>query len=115
MGVINVSGIVRSAFRSAYLGYYAFVPHVGPGYMTEGLALALRWAFGGLHLHRVEANIQPGTKHRGSACTRSEICVGGSVVRDREPASRAEPSAAGRLLTPEMVSQVFYSLHDRSE
>src|SRR2546426_10648969 len=58
--------------------------------------MALRWAFGGLHLHRVEANIQPGTKHRGSACTRSEICVGGSVVRDREPASRAEPSAAGR-------------------
>ena len=45
--------------RSAYLGYYAFVPHAGRGYMSEGLALALRWAFRELHLHRVEANIQP--------------------------------------------------------
>ena len=58
-GVINVSEIVRGAFQSAYLGYYAFVPHAGRGHMTEGLALALRWAFGTLHLHRVEANIQP--------------------------------------------------------
>ena len=28
--------------------------------MTEGLAQALRWIFGELRLHRVEANIQPG-------------------------------------------------------
>jgi [ribosomal protein S5]-alanine N-acetyltransferase len=61
-GVINVSEIVRGAFQSAYLGYYAFVPHAGRGYMTEGLALALRWAFGTLRLHRVEANIQPGNE-----------------------------------------------------
>jgi [ribosomal protein S5]-alanine N-acetyltransferase len=59
VGVINVSEIVRGAFHSAYLGYYAFVPHAGRGYMTEGLALALRWVFGPLRLHRVEANIQP--------------------------------------------------------
>src|SRR5262245_28113288 len=60
VGVINVSEIVRGSFRSAYLGYYAFVPHAGRGYMTEGLTLALRWAFRELRLHRVEANIQPG-------------------------------------------------------
>jgi ribosomal-protein-alanine N-acetyltransferase len=58
--VINVNEIVRGAFRSAYLGYYAFLPHVGHGYMSEALALALRWAFGALRLHRVEANIQLG-------------------------------------------------------
>src|SRR5688572_4124949 len=62
VGVINISEIVRGSFHSAYLGYYAFVPHVGQGYMTEGLTLALRWAFGGLRLHRVEANIQPGNE-----------------------------------------------------
>lgn len=62
VGVINVSEIVRGPFRSAYLGYYAFVPHAGRGYMTEALTLALRWAFGGLRLHRVEANIQPGNQ-----------------------------------------------------
>ena len=62
VGVINVSEIVRGAFRSGYLGYYAFVPHARRGYMTEGLALALRWAFGELRLHRVEANIQPNNR-----------------------------------------------------
>ena len=54
-----MSEIVRSAFQSAYLGYYAFRPHAGQGYMTEGLALVLRHAFGTLGLHRLEANIQP--------------------------------------------------------
>jgi [ribosomal protein S5]-alanine N-acetyltransferase len=62
VGVINVSEIVHGASRSAYLGYYAFVPHAGRGYMTEGLALALRWVSRELHLHRVEANIQPGNE-----------------------------------------------------
>jgi len=37
-----------------------FVPHAGRGHMSEGLRLVLRRAFGGLGLHRVEANIQPG-------------------------------------------------------
>ncbi len=60
VGVVNVSEIVRAAFQSAYLGYYAFRPHAGQGYMTEGLGLVLRHAFQGLGLHRLEANIQPG-------------------------------------------------------
>jgi [ribosomal protein S5]-alanine N-acetyltransferase len=59
VGVVNVSEIVRSAFQSAYLGYYAFRPHAGQGYMTQGLALVLRHAFATLGLHRLEANIQP--------------------------------------------------------
>jgi ribosomal-protein-alanine N-acetyltransferase len=62
VGVINVNEIVQGPFRSAYLGYYAFVPHAGRGNMSEGLALALRWAFRELHLHRVEASIQPGNE-----------------------------------------------------
>src|SRR5262249_43375703 len=31
VGVINISEIVRAAFQSAYLGYYAFRPHAGKG------------------------------------------------------------------------------------
>jgi [ribosomal protein S5]-alanine N-acetyltransferase len=42
-----------------YLGYWVGAPFEGQGYMREGLALALRRAFGALKLHRVEANIQP--------------------------------------------------------
>lgn len=61
-GVINLNEIVRGLFQSAYLGCYAFLPHVGRGYMGEGLLLTLRRAFGELGLHRLEANIQPDNK-----------------------------------------------------
>ncbi len=58
-GVVNFSEIVRGAFQSAYVGYYAFAPLAGAGYMTEGFVLALDFAFHDLDLHRVEANVQP--------------------------------------------------------
>jgi ribosomal-protein-alanine N-acetyltransferase len=63
-GVINVSQIFHGNFRSAYLGYYAGARFIGQGYMSEGLRLVLRHAFGALGLHRLEANIQP--KNRAS-------------------------------------------------
>ena len=88
VGVINVSEIVRGPFRSAYLGYYAFAPHAGHGYMTEALTLALSWAFRGLRLHRVEANIQPGNQA-------SRALVRGLGFR-REGFSRRYLKVAGR-------------------
>lgn len=62
VGVVNVSEIVLGAFRSAYLGYYAFVPNAGRGMMTRGMALVIAKAFRELKLHRLEANIQPGNE-----------------------------------------------------
>ena len=59
VGVLNLSEIVRGAFKSAYLGYYAFAPLAGHGYMTEALALLLDAAYRDVGLHRVEVNIQP--------------------------------------------------------
>ena len=58
-GVLNLSEIVRGAFESAYLGYYALAPHAAAGYMTEAMVLVLDTAFDELGLHRVEANVQP--------------------------------------------------------
>lgn len=58
-GFAMLGQIHLGALRSAYIGYYAFAPHDGHGYMTEGLRLVLRHAFGTLKLHRVEANVQP--------------------------------------------------------
>jgi len=58
-GVININEIVRGIFCSAYLGYYAFEPHDGRGYMKKGLCAVLSEAFGRERLHRLEANIQP--------------------------------------------------------
>jgi len=59
VGVFNLSQISYGNFCSAYLGYFAFEPFAGQGYMTEALGLVLRFAFRALGLHRVEANIQP--------------------------------------------------------
>ena len=62
VGVVNISEIVRGVFRSAYLGYYAFVPHAGRGLMREGLMRVITDAFRRHRLHRLEANIQPGNR-----------------------------------------------------
>src|SRR4051794_22687494 len=59
VGLFELSGIVRGTFQNAYLGYWAGGPYAGQGYMGEGMELTLRFAFGELRLHRVEANIQP--------------------------------------------------------
>ena len=60
--MLIVSQIVRGAFQSAYLGYYASARHAGQGLMREALEQVLDHAFGPLALHRLEANIQPGNQ-----------------------------------------------------
>ncbi|MFJ9682483.1 GNAT family N-acetyltransferase [Streptomyces sp. NPDC101194] len=59
-GFININNIVRGGFLCGALGYGAFAHAAGRGLMSEGLELVLRYAFGPLGLHRLEANIQPG-------------------------------------------------------
>ncbi len=58
-GVVTIDSIIRGRYQSASLSYAAFVPAAGQGYMSEGLTLVLRYAFGELRLHRLEASIQP--------------------------------------------------------
>jgi len=59
-GAINLTNIVMGAFRSGYLGCYAFAGFEGRGLMARGLNAVVNHAFKDLGLHRVEANIQPG-------------------------------------------------------
>ncbi|MET9373727.1 GNAT family protein [Streptomyces sp. NPDC002992] len=61
-GMVNINSIIRGRYQGASLGYAAFAPSAGRGYMTEGLTLALRYAFDDLRLHRLEANVQPANK-----------------------------------------------------
>jgi ribosomal-protein-alanine N-acetyltransferase len=59
-GFVNISNLVMGAFRCGALGYAAFAHAAGRGMLSEGLDLVVRYAFGELGLHRLEANIQPG-------------------------------------------------------
>lgn len=59
VGYFGLGEIVRGLFANAYLGYHAFEPFAGLGYMREGMELVLRYAFGELRLHRLQAAIQP--------------------------------------------------------
>ena len=61
-GVFTISQIVRGAFQSAYLGYYAHGRFARQGLMREAMEQVLDHAFGPLALHRLEANIQPGNQ-----------------------------------------------------
>jgi ribosomal-protein-alanine N-acetyltransferase len=60
VGVITLTNVVLGAFRSGYLGFFAFAGFERRGYMTLGLSAVIRHAFAQLKLHRLEANIQPG-------------------------------------------------------
>jgi [ribosomal protein S5]-alanine N-acetyltransferase len=59
-GAINVSNMILGAFRSAFVGYWAFAGKQGRGLMGDGLRSVVHHAFDDLDLHRLEANIQPG-------------------------------------------------------
>lgn len=60
LGVCNLNNLVWGGLRAASLGYYAFAPSAGRGYVREGVAELLTFAFRRFGLHRVEAAVQPG-------------------------------------------------------
>jgi ribosomal-protein-alanine N-acetyltransferase len=59
VGYYDISQILRGPLQGAFLGYAGVAAHARNGYMTAGMRLLLRRAFGELRLHRLEANIQP--------------------------------------------------------
>ncbi len=59
-GALNISNIVYGAFRCGALGYSVFAHAAGQGLMGDALDTVVRYAFGSLGLHRLEANVQPG-------------------------------------------------------
>jgi [ribosomal protein S5]-alanine N-acetyltransferase len=55
IGGITLGVIRRGAAQSAQLGYWLGTAHTGQGHMSDAVATILRFAFGSLRLHRVEA------------------------------------------------------------
>lgn len=59
IGAVTVGQIRRGVAQSCTLGYWIGEPFARQGYMTEAIALVLRFAFRELGLHRVEAACLP--------------------------------------------------------
>jgi ribosomal-protein-alanine N-acetyltransferase len=58
-GEINVSGVQRGPFQSAYVGYWVDEESAGRGYVPEAVVVLLRHAFEELDLHRLQIAIIP--------------------------------------------------------
>jgi [ribosomal protein S5]-alanine N-acetyltransferase len=59
IGDISLSHITRGIMHSCFVGYKLDGAHVGNGFMTEALEVAIGLGFARLRLHRIEANIMP--------------------------------------------------------
>ena len=59
IGTISLTGIIRGAFCSAFLGYKMDQEYINKGYMTMAVGMVTEYAFQNLGLHRIEANVMP--------------------------------------------------------
>lgn len=59
IGRVALSGVMRGAFHSAYLGYWIDHAEVGRGLATEAVRAVVGFAFEVAGLHRVQAAIMP--------------------------------------------------------
>ena len=59
VGGLTLGGIRRGVAQAATLGYWMGAPHAGKGYMTRAVAAVVRFGFGTLRLHRIEAACIP--------------------------------------------------------
>jgi ribosomal-protein-alanine N-acetyltransferase len=58
-GEVNLNSIQRGPFQNAYVGYWVDEAQAGQGFVPEGVALVMRYAFEQLGLHRLQISIVP--------------------------------------------------------
>ncbi len=58
-GEINLTNIQRGPFQNAYVGYWIDEKHAGNSYTSEAVAIACRFAFDEIGLHRLQISIIP--------------------------------------------------------
>jgi [ribosomal protein S5]-alanine N-acetyltransferase len=58
-GEINLNGVQRGPFQSAYVGYWIDEKHAGQSYVPESLVTLARHSFDELGLHRLQVAIIP--------------------------------------------------------
>ena len=59
VGSVGLSNILWGSFLSCFLGYKLDQGYQNKGWMTQAVSAVSRFAFDGLRLHRIEANIMP--------------------------------------------------------
>lgn len=59
IGDIDLTGVLRGAVQSCYIGYSLDQEQNGKGFMTEAVKLVIEYAFKHLHLHRIVAGVMP--------------------------------------------------------
>lgn len=59
VGQLSLSNVSRGAWQNATLGYSVGRDHTNKGFATDGVKLALRFAFDHARLHRVQAGALP--------------------------------------------------------
>lgn len=62
VGEINMNGVQRTPFQSAYVGYWIDEAVAGRGYVPEAVTVLFRFAFEDLGLHRIQIAIIPRNK-----------------------------------------------------
>ena len=58
-GEVSLGSVLRGPFQSSFIGYWIDEAQAGHGYVPEAVALAIRYGFETLGLHRMEAAIVP--------------------------------------------------------
>ena len=59
LGGLTLGGLRRGVAQAGTLGYWMGAPYAGKGVMTRAVAVAVKYGFGTLRLHRIEAACLP--------------------------------------------------------
>ncbi len=80
-GEVNINNIVRGALQCGTIGYWIDRSRAGHGYVAEGVAVSLRFAFEELHLHRMEICIVPRNTNSRRVMEKLQIREEGTAER----------------------------------
>jgi ribosomal-protein-alanine N-acetyltransferase len=87
LGGLTLANIRRGVAQAGCLGYWMGQPYAGQGYMADSVRALVRFAFGSLRLHRIEAACIPtndastrlleGVGFRREGLARQYLCING--------------------------------------
>jgi ribosomal-protein-alanine N-acetyltransferase len=80
-GEININGVQRGPFQSAYVGYWIDEATAGNGYVPEAVVVLCRYAFEELGLHRLQIAIIPRNRASRRVVEKLELRDEGTAVR----------------------------------